>query len=104
MRRWEKRTMKTIKDAITARHKEHEATRDAAFAIMAEVFRATDDRVRVILLLTLESAGHVFFGRVTDFVERCGRGSAMRYFGPAHLEIERGHEVFERDMAAALDA
>ena len=91
-------------DASTLFGKEHEATRDAAFAIMSEVFHATDDRVRVILLLTLESAGHVFFGRVTEFVERCGQASAMRYFGPAHLEIERGHEVFERDMEVALDA
>ncbi len=42
------------------------ATRDAAYALTSEVFRATDDRIRIVLLLVLEATGHVFFTSVVD--------------------------------------
>src|SRR4029079_13090631 len=38
----------------------HAPTRDAAYALVTEVYRATDDRLRLVLVKTLESAGHVF--------------------------------------------
>ena len=50
----------------------HSPTRDAAYALVSEVYRTTDDRLRLVLVKTLESAGHVFFGRVAAFVERVG--------------------------------
>src|SRR6185312_10890845 len=39
------------------------STRDAAYQLITEVYRATDDRLRIVLVLVLESTGHVFFGR-----------------------------------------
>ena len=50
----------------------HSPTRDAAYALVSEVYRTTDDRLRLVLVKTLESAGHVFFGRVAAIVERVG--------------------------------
>jgi hypothetical protein len=78
--------------------KKHTPTRDAAYALVSEVFRATDDRLRLVLIKTLESAGHVFFENVAGVVERAGRTRALKYFSFSHLEVEKGHEVFERQM------
>src|SRR4051812_29198176 len=48
------------------------ATRDASYALISEVMSARDDRVRLALVLALEAAGHVFFSRVTRFVDQKG--------------------------------
>ncbi len=77
----------------------HAPTRDAAYALMSEVYRTTDDRMRLVLVKTLESAGHVFFGRVAAAVERAGWTKALKYFSFSHLEIEKNHEVFENEIA-----
>jgi hypothetical protein len=77
----------------------HSPTRDAAYALVSEVYRATDDRLRLVLVKTLESAGHVFFGRVAAFVERVGLSKVLKYFSFSHLEVEKNHQVFEDEMA-----
>jgi hypothetical protein len=77
----------------------HSPTRDAAYALMSEVYRATDDRLRLVLVKTLESAGHVFFGRVAAAVERAGLTKSFKYFSFSHLEVEKNHQVFEDEMA-----
>ncbi|MEJ7730598.1 MAG: hypothetical protein WKG00_15430 [Polyangiaceae bacterium] len=81
----------------------HAQTRDAAYALMSEVFRATNDHVRVALLLTLESAGHVFFERVADYVHATGMTDELRYFSHHHLEVEKDHSMFEDETRADLD-
>ena len=81
----------------------HAQTRDAAYALVSEVFRATDDYVRIALLLTLESAGHVFFERTADFVSLHGEDESLRYFSKRHLEIEKDHSMFEAEMMKPLD-
>jgi hypothetical protein len=81
----------------------HAQTRDAAYALMSEVFRATDDRVRVALLLTLESAGHVFFERVAAYVHDGGMTDQLRYFSHHHLEVEKDHALFDEEMKATLE-
>jgi hypothetical protein len=82
----------------------HTPTRDAAYALVAEVFRTTDDRLRLVLIKTLESAGHIFFERVSRVVERLGRTSLLKYFSLNHLEVEKNHEVFEREMGEKISA
>ena len=82
----------------------HACTRDAAYALVAEVFRVDDDRLRVPLLLTLEAAGHVFFGRVAQFVEHAGMGHALRYFSFSHLEVEHNHQVFDNELDRRIAA
>jgi hypothetical protein len=82
----------------------HAPTRDAAFALMSEVHRATDDRLRLVLVHTLESAGHVFFGSVAAAVERAGWTKALKYFSFSHLEVEKNHQVFEDEIARTVSA
>jgi hypothetical protein len=77
----------------------HSPTRDAAYALMAEVYQAKDDRLRLVLVKTLESAGHVFFGRVAEIVERAGLTSVLKYFSFSHLEVEKNHQVFEDEIS-----
>src|SRR3954454_3162633 len=82
----------------------HSPTRDAAYALMSEVHRASDDRLRLVLVKTLESAGHVFFGRVAAAVERAGLTRALKYFSFSHLEVEKNHQVFEEEIARTVSA
>ena len=83
---------------------EHADTRDAAFAVMSEVFRTTDDRVRVALVLVLESTGEVFFGRVPRYMEESEPGRRdLEYFSRMHAAVERGHAIFEDKMLQLLD-
>ena len=63
-------------------------------------YRATDDRLRLVLVKTLESAGHVFFGRVAEVVERAGWSKLLKYFSFSHLEVEKNHQVFEDEISA----
>jgi hypothetical protein len=80
----------------------HSPTRDAAYALVSEVYRATDDRLRLVLVKTLESAGHVFFGSVAAFVERVGLTKVLKYFSFSHLEVEKNHQVFEDEIAGIV--
>src|SRR4051795_12458058 len=77
----------------------HTPTRDAAYALVSEVYRTTDDRLRLVLVKTLESAGHVCFGRVAAFVERVGLTKVLKYFSFSHLEVEKNHQVFEDEIS-----
>jgi len=82
----------------------HAATRDVAYEIMSEVFRAKDDPTRIALLLVLESTGHVFFTSVVEQLERVGCMHKLRYFARQHLDIELGHSLFEAELDATIDA
>ncbi len=85
---------------------EHAATRDASYALLSEVIRANDDRLRIVLLLVLEATGEVFFSRIPGYIERAGyRGAAqLEYFSRSHHETEKNHILFEREMHASLIA
>jgi hypothetical protein len=82
----------------------HTVTRDTAYRLIGEVFKATDDRTNIALLLVLESTGHVFFNRVVEFLERIEDTRNLYYFARGHLDIELGHELFEKRMDAVIDA
>lgn len=67
--------------------------REATFALFAEVFRASRDATRIVLLVTLEAAGNVFFERVAAYADHVGLGKDLRYFARYHLDIERDHDL-----------
>ena len=79
-------------------------TRDAAYAIMSEIYKAEDERVNIALLLTLESSGHVFFEKVVNQVKKTGLDSNLKYFSSSHLEVELAHALFEEEMEKQLFA
>jgi hypothetical protein len=82
----------------------HESTRDASYALLAEVLRPMDDRLRVLLVLALESTSHAFFSRVSALTQAAGASKRLKYFAPHHMEAEEEHEVFEEQMEAMLNA
>jgi hypothetical protein len=85
--------------------REHAATRDASYALVAEVFRAKSDVERIALVLALESTGHVFFERIATYLEemRFGRYNEFRYFARKHLDVELDHEVFEDEKEDLIE-
>ncbi|WP_437605609.1 hypothetical protein WMF20_31540 [Sorangium sp. So ce834] len=82
----------------------HRAARTASLALLSDAVRARHDAGRLTLLLTLESAGHVFFERVARYLVRIGERRRLRYFSQTHLDVERAHDVFEEDTDARIEA
>lgn len=82
--------------------KESQITRDAAYAILSEVYKADDELLNIALLLTLESSGHVFFEKVAKQVKKTGEDSNLKYFSSSHLEVEMAHALFEEEMERKL--
>ncbi|MBD2250606.1 hypothetical protein [Nostoc parmelioides] len=78
--------------------KPHTPVRDATFSLISEVFRANNDHERITLILTLESAGHVFFEYVADFIKKNNCDTSLKYFSSHHLGVEKEHEIFETGM------
>ncbi|ABA24316.1 conserved hypothetical protein [Trichormus variabilis ATCC 29413] len=76
----------------------HTPVRDATFLLMSEVFRANNDYERITLILALESAGHVFFECVADFIKENNCDTSLKYFSSHHLGVEKEHEIFETGM------
>lgn len=79
---------------------ESKAARRATYAILAEAAQLTTDYERIIFLLTLESAAHVFFDQVAAFVTRVGYAQKLKYFSGVHLDAEEGHESLHGGIEA----
>ena len=82
---------------------EHAATRDAAYAVMSEVFRANDDVTRLALILVLESTGEVFFSRVPRYVERIRAGGTAAVLLPGPRRRRAGPPAARRRSADLID-
>ena len=82
--------------------KETQLTRDAAYAIMSEIYKTDDEMLNIALLLTLESSGHVFFEKVVKQVKKAGEDQNLKYFSSSHLEVELAHALFEEEMERRL--
>jgi hypothetical protein len=84
--------------------KAHAKTRDAAYAIISEVYRPVDDRLRIVLLWALESTSHVFFGRTAVLTAAQGADERLKYFSDHHMRAEAQHAMFEQELAAELES
>ena len=73
----------------------HRSTRHASFALLAEVFMARTDQERYVLLLTLESSGHVFFKEIGAYCASAATDRPLKYFSNFHLNVEKDHELFD---------
>ena len=82
--------------------KETQVIRDAAYEILAEVYQASDEIMNIVLLLTIESSGHVFFEKVANQVKKVGEDRNLKYFSSSHLEVEMAHAIFEEEMEKQL--
>ncbi|MDZ8227463.1 hypothetical protein [Nostoc sp. ChiVER01] len=79
-------------------------TRDATYAIISEVFRASSDVERVALIMSLESTGHIFFQYTASLVKQVGYSNKLKYFSIHHLDVEKNHELFEQEMQKFLNS
>ncbi|MCP3099832.1 hypothetical protein LZ198_13235 [Myxococcus sp. K15C18031901] len=84
--------------------KAHARTRDAAYAIISEVHRPLDDRLRIVLLWALESTSHVFFSRTAIISAAKGADDRLKYFSDHHMRAEAQHAMFEQQLAEELEA
>jgi hypothetical protein len=82
--------------------KESQLTRDAAYAIMSEIYKTDNELLNIALLLTLESSGHVFFEKVVKQVKKAGENENLKYFSSNHLDVELAHALFEGEMEKKL--
>lgn len=82
--------------------KVHAKTRDASYAIISEVYRQMDDRLRIVLLWALESTSHVFFGRTAVLTAAQGADERLKYFSDHHMKAEAQHAMFEEQLAEEL--
>jgi hypothetical protein len=80
------------------------AARMHTYEIVAEALRLRDDRLRVALLIGVESAGHVFFGWMSQLLARRATGKDLKYFGGHHIAVEKAHAVFESESDERLRA
>jgi hypothetical protein len=78
--------------------KDSQLIRDAAYELMSEIYKLDDEMLNVVLLLTIESSGHVFFERVVKQVKKTGEDKNLKYFSSSHLEVELAHALFEEEM------
>lgn len=82
---------------------EHQLTRDISYRFIAELLRASDDRVRLALPLVLEACGSVFFFRMIDLLARAGVQRPLLYFAHNHQQVEAEHDVFMEEGTRALN-
>jgi predicted DNA-binding ArsR family transcriptional regulator len=80
----------------------HRLTRILTYRIMVEVFKGKDYQ-KVLLILALESTGHVFFENTARFVQKKGQEDNFKYFSNYHLLVEMNHAVFEEELENSLD-
>ena len=79
-------------------------TRDTSYAIASEIYRASDDRIRLVIPLVLEAAGHVFFSRAYHFFNRAGYTEQLKYFSKEHFQAELDHEMFDHEISQRLQS
>lgn len=79
-------------------------TRDTSYEIASEIYRASDDRIRLVIPLVLEAAGHVFFSRAYHFFDRAGYTEHLKYFSREHFQAELDHEMFDQEINQRLQA
>lgn len=80
---------------------EHRITRDVAYRIISEAFHGKDYQ-KIILILALESTGHIFFEHIAKFAKNTGHDATLKYFSSHHLEVEMNHVVFEEKLKEEL--
>jgi hypothetical protein len=73
---------------------DHAVIRELTYRQLADAIHSKDDRVRLALVLALESAGQLFFGKVIELLDRLGMSDRLQYFGHKHQDVEQSHEVF----------
>jgi hypothetical protein len=94
----------TVPDTDELFGRPHQTTREMTYSLLAESYRARVDIERIVLLMTYESSGQVFFPKIVEYFKRSGVESALKYFAQTHLDVEKNHEIVEQQMQDTLNA
>jgi hypothetical protein len=94
----------TLPDTDELFGRPHQTTRETTYCLLAESYRAQEDIERIVLLMTYESTGQVFFPAIVEYFKRSGIESALKYFAQTHLDVEKNHEIVEQQMQDTLNA
>lgn len=78
--------------------------RDASYAIVAELIKAENDRLRTVLLLALESTSQIFSQEITAYICDMGYGEKLNYFSKTHCDAENEHAMYEEEGEQQLHA
>ena len=84
--------------------RQHRATRDTSYAIIAEILKAPSDPARLAIGLSLEATGGVYFARVHEFFARLGLDEGLRFFSRHHWDAEQSHDVVQDHGRERLEA
>lgn len=76
--------------------------RATVYQLMAETFQASDDRILIALLMSLESSGHIFFGKMSEYTKSKNLDKCLKYFSHHHLGVELGHSMFIKEIEDRL--
>lgn len=82
--------------------REHRTARDISYKLISHAYQLDDEIQRIILLLSLEASGHIFFEKAAQHVSKMGYQGHLKYFDQSHLEVEHAHELFEDEMEKQL--
>lgn len=82
--------------------KEQQLSRDVSYAMVARVIDASEDSVRLALLLSLEAIAGEFLLRIAGFVARLGLDGELSYFGSRHVQAERDHAILSHHGGGIL--
>jgi hypothetical protein len=89
----------TVPDLRAVFGPHHTAMRDVTYSLMAEVLKANNDYERLLVLFVFESTGQVFLQSIARYFGRMGVNQSLQYFADHHIDAEKGHEVFEEELA-----
>ena len=67
--------------------------RKISFALASEVFRASDDRLRPIVIDALEAGADVCLKRIAQNLVESGHAGTLKYFAGMHLNAEASHAM-----------
>lgn len=81
---------------------EQAAIRDIVYEQIADVVRSRSDWARFGVVLALEAAGTVFFGKIIAVLERADRARGLKYFARSHQRVEQSHEIFQHTWESEL--
>lgn len=84
--------------------KQHRATRDTSYAVIAEILKAPSDPARLAVGLALEATGGVYFARVHHFFAQLGLKEGLHFFSRHHWDAEQSHDVLQEHGRQRLES
>lgn len=83
---------------------DNQTSRFLIYKILGIYDAITDDYLRVMFLLGLETVGHVFFEKLSLYTTDHKLNDGLSYFSTRHLMEEKNHQAYENETQDFLKA